>query len=86
MTTATGGRQTPLASAYRSIVRFGSDDNEPAWGVEITFDTPAALAPGESGEVHLWSWAWDKNDRPPPARTRMFLYEGARLVATGTVR
>jgi len=86
LTTAEGGRETPLASGYRSLVRFGADDSERAWGVEITFDAPAALAPGESAEVHLWSWAWDESGTAPQVGTRMFLYEGARIVGTGTVR
>ena len=55
--TAEGGRQTPLASGYRSLVRLGQADSEPAWGVEITFDEPASLAPGESAVVHFRSWA-----------------------------
>jgi len=85
LTTAEGGRETPLVSGYRSIVRLGAEESEPAWGIEITFDAPAALAPGESADVHLWSWAWDESDAAPPVGTRLFLYEGARLVGTGTV-
>jgi translation elongation factor EF-Tu-like GTPase len=81
LTTAEGGRETPLASGYRSIV---AEDTAPAWGVEITFDaSSAALAPRESAGVHLWSWAWDESDAALPVGTRFFLYEGARLVGTG---
>jgi translation elongation factor EF-Tu-like GTPase len=86
LTAAEGGRETPLASGYRSIIRFGTEDGEPAWGVEITFDAPAVIAPGESAEVHLWSWAWGEADSTPTSGTRMFVYEGAQLVATGTIR
>jgi len=87
LTTAEGGREAPLASGYRSIVRFGAEHTERAWGVAITFDAPATLAPGESADVHLWELGvWDESDAAPPVGTRMFLYEGARLVGIGTVR
>jgi translation elongation factor EF-Tu-like GTPase len=82
LSAAEGGRETPLRSGYRSIVRFGEVDSE-AWGVEITFDTQAELAPGESALVHMRSWA----DPPFPATgTAIRLYEGQQVVGIGTVR
>jgi translation elongation factor EF-Tu-like GTPase len=81
LTVADGGRETPLRSGYRSIARFG--DDEELWGVEITFRTPEMLAPGESAVVSLMAWA---DPQTPSAGTRIQVYEGARLVATGTVR
>jgi translation elongation factor EF-Tu-like GTPase len=86
LTTEAGGRETSLVSGWRPIVRFGAAESEPAWGVEITFDVPAALAPGESAAVQLRSWAWPETDPAPQPGTRMFFYEGARMVGTGTVR
>jgi translation elongation factor EF-Tu-like GTPase len=86
LSTTEGGRETPLASGYRSIVRFGTEDGEPAWGVEITFDTPGSIAPGASAHVRLRSWAWDEFDPAPNAGTRLFLYEARRLVGTGVAR
>jgi len=80
--TAEGGRETALHPGYRSIVRLGEADSE-AWGVEITFDGQAELAPGESAVVHMLAWA----DPPhPTAGTAIWLYEGARLVGAGAVR
>jgi hypothetical protein len=44
---------------------------------------PTMLAPGESALVSLMAWA----DPPTPsAGTTIQVYEGARLVGTGTVR
>lgn len=83
---AEGGRQTPLVSGYRSVVRFGKADSEPAWGVEIMFEAPASLAPGESAAVHVRTFAWNESDPAPPPGTAIFLYEGARLVGTGAVQ
>lgn len=78
---ADGGRETPLSSGYRSVVRLGED--EELWGVEITFDAPTALAPGESAVVSLMAWA---DPQTPNTGTAIHLYEGARLVGTGIVR
>lgn len=86
VTAKAGGRGTSLVSGWRPIVRFGAAEREPAWGVEITFDVPATLAPGESAAVHLRSWAWPATDPAPQPGTRMFFYEGAQMVGTGTVR
>ena len=86
LATAEGGRKTPLASGYRSIVRFGAEDSQPPFGVEITFDAPAVLDPGESAEVHFWCWGWKESEPAPPSGTRIFLYEGAQMVGRGSVR
>jgi hypothetical protein len=81
LATADDGRETPLRSGYRSIARLG--DEEELWGVEVTFDAPAALAPGASALVTVMAWA---DPQTPSAGTTIQLYEGARLVGTGTVR
>ena len=80
--TASGGRVTAMQSGYRSIVRLGGAEGE-AWGVEITVGGRAKLAPGESAHVQMRAWA--DLPRPTPG-TVIWLYEGARLVGTGTVR
>jgi elongation factor Tu len=79
--TAEGGRETPLRSGYRSTARLGED--EEFWGVEITFDAATMLAPGESAVVSFTAWA---DPQTPSVGTAIQLYEGARLVGTGTVR
>jgi translation elongation factor EF-Tu-like GTPase len=77
-----GGRETALRSGYRSIARFGGINSEP-WGVEITLDLRAEVAPGESALVHVTAWA----DPPlPTGGTEILLYEGARLVGTLVVQ
>jgi translation elongation factor EF-Tu-like GTPase len=81
LTAPEGGREAPLRSGYRSVARLG--DDEELWGVEITFDVPAMLAPGESAVVSLMAWA---DPQTPSAGTTIKVYEGARLVGTGTVR
>lgn len=86
LSTAEGGRETPLVSGYRSVVRFGAENNEPPFGVEITFDAPPSVAPGTAADVRLRCWAWAESDPAPEPGTRLLLYEGARLVAIGTVR
>jgi hypothetical protein len=78
--TADGGRETPLRPGYRSTARLGDDDE--FWGIEITFDKPQMLAPGEATTVSLMAWA---NPNAPAAGTVIKVYEGARLVGTGTV-
>jgi translation elongation factor EF-Tu-like GTPase len=80
---AQGGRETPMKSGYRSIMRFGTADAEPAWGVQIGFDADD-LQPGEEREVRVSTWADD--DPPVTSAAAMWLYEGARLVGTGTIR
>ena len=79
--TVEGGRETPLRSGYRSIARLG--DTEELWGVEITFAAPTMLAPGESAAVTLRAWA---DPQTPSSGTAIQVYEGVRLVGTGTVR
>jgi translation elongation factor EF-Tu-like GTPase len=81
LTATEEGRETPLRSGYRSIARLG--DDEELWGVEITFDAPAMLAPGESAVVRLMAWV---DPQTPSAGTTIQVYEGARLVGVGTVR
>lgn len=82
LSTEEGGRETAVRPGYRSVLRFGEPDSE-AWGVEITFDAQAELAPGEAAAVHIQAWA----DPPAPeVGTPIQLYEGARLVGSGTVR
>ena len=78
---AEGGRETPLRSGYRSIAQLGAD--EELWGVEITFDAPTMLAPGETAAVSFRAWA---DPQTPSAGTAIQVYEGVRLVGTGTVR
>jgi hypothetical protein len=50
-----GGSRTPLPSGYRSSACLG--DDEELWGVEIAFDAPAMLAPGQTAVVSLMAWA-----------------------------
>ena len=80
-----GGRETPLLTGYRSLVRVGAE-SEPMWGVEITFDAPPSIAPGASAIVHFRRWAQDEEDATPPPGTPLFVYEGNQLVGTGKVR
>lgn len=81
-TSAEGGRTNALRSGYRSVVGFGEEGGE-LWGVEITFDDRRELAPGESALVRVSAWA---DPAPPSDGTAIRLYEGERLVGTGTVR
>lgn len=82
LTAAEGGRESALRPGYRSAIGFGEGAGE-LWGVEITFEGRAELAPGESTRVHMTAWA---NPPLPAAGTAIRLYEGARLVGTGAVR
>lgn len=85
LSTAEGGRETSLRSGYRSVARLGPDDDAALWGVEITFDAPDELRPGEAASVHVSAWAWPDDDPPPPAGTAFGVYEGARLVGRAVV-
>lgn len=84
LATDEGGRQTPLGSGYRSLVRLNDESSE-EWGVEVTFTTPDSLAPGATATVTLRRLANDGQGATPSAGTPLFLYEGTRLVGTGTV-
>jgi translation elongation factor EF-Tu-like GTPase len=86
LSTDEGGRETPLKSGYRSVARFGANDDAELWGVEITFDPQSELAPGQAALVHVAAWAWPQGEPPPSADTPVSVYEGARLVARGVVR
>jgi translation elongation factor EF-Tu-like GTPase len=59
------------------------EDGERLLGVEITPVTGEQVLPGEETEVELRLWA--PLARLPQPHTRMRFYEGARLVASGTV-
>ena len=71
-----------MRSGYRSALRLGGVDADPAIGVEITFDEPECLAPGETAAVVLSFWALDD---PPAVGTPFWLYEGNRLVGKGEI-
>jgi hypothetical protein len=65
------------------MIASGDSDSEPRWGIEISFDAPIEVAPGESAAVPFRAWA----EAPRPhAGSRVYLYEGTRLVGTGIVR
>jgi hypothetical protein len=64
-------------------MRFGTSDADPPWGVQLDFDADE-LRPGEVAMVRVSTWADD--DPPISAGTSVWLYEGARLVGTGTIR
>jgi hypothetical protein len=78
-----GGRSTPIRSGYRGLMRFGAADAELAFGVQIDFESDR-LQPGEVAEVSVRTWS-DENPLAPPM-TDVFLYEGGKLVGTGSVR
>ena len=78
-----GGRGKSIRSGYRSIMRFGTAEAEPPWGVQLDFEADE-LRPGEEGNVRVSTWAED--DPPISAGTSVWLYEGARLVGTGKIR
>jgi hypothetical protein len=78
-----GGRSGSIRPGYRSIMRFGTTEADPAWGVQIDFDGDD-LAPGERRTVRVSTWA--DVDPPVSPGTPAWLYEGARLVGTATFR
>jgi translation elongation factor EF-Tu-like GTPase len=77
-----GGRSEWIRSGYRGLMRFGSDDAEPAFGVQIDFKAER-FEPREEADVEVRTWA---DENPPQPTTRVFLFEGGKLVGTGFVR
>lgn len=79
--TESGGRQGPILSGYRSLVRFEGDPRD--FGFELKLEG-SALAPG--GEATGVLSFWDVDALPPLSPGRRFeVREGARVVGTGIV-
>jgi elongation factor Tu len=75
-----GGRSTPIASGYRSAVRFAGVDLDYGFELELKAD----LAPGDSGTGRLSFWAVD--ELPNLFIGQQFeLREGRRIIGHGTV-
>src|SRR5262249_25003818 len=83
--TSEGGRCGPLASGYRSLLRFEGSDMD--FGFELELDTaitPNGLAPGSSGTGRLSFWAI-KELPSLFAGQRFELREGTRIVGHGNI-
>jgi hypothetical protein len=72
-----------MRSGYLALARLGhADDMSWGFGVDIAFDAPAQLAPGDTGLVRMIAWF----DLPPATPgTAIRLYDRGRLIGTGTV-
>jgi hypothetical protein len=73
----------PMRSGFHGTARFGRGDNRDSGiGATVTFFAPCQLLPGESGPVRL-----ALAEEPPLAASggTIHLYDGMRLIATGTV-
>jgi translation elongation factor EF-Tu-like GTPase len=80
---AEGGRRSWMRPGYRGLMRFGSTEAEPVFGVQIDFEGER-IEPGDEAVVSVRTWA---EENPPVApATEVFLYEGGELVGMGQVR
>ena len=78
-----GGRTMPMRSGFRGTARVGRSDLDSATGATVTFYASCELLPGESGPVRM---ALGPEAAPVASGTSINLYDGMRLIATGTVR
>jgi hypothetical protein len=78
-----GGRTMPMRSGFRGTARIGRPDLDSSTGATVTFFACSELRPGESGPVRM---ALAREAAPVTSGTSITLYDGMRLIATGTVR
>jgi hypothetical protein len=78
-----GGRTMPMRSGFRGTARIGRSDLDSGTGATVTFYAPCELLPGASGPVRM---ALGPEAAPVTSGTSINLYDGMRLIATGTVR
>jgi translation elongation factor EF-Tu-like GTPase len=76
-----GGRKDPMLSGYRSLVRFGADEQD--IGFEWHADADP-LRPGRAGTGRLEFWALD-DPSPFTAGHEFEVREGSRVIGYGTV-
>lgn len=83
LTTAEGGRKSPLISGYSSLLRFAGKPL--VFGFELTLAPEVeSLAPGDASDVQLTFWATDELPRLFTG-SEFELYEGDCLVGRGEV-
>ena len=87
LTTAEGGRQTPVQgeTSYRPNHNFFGPDNRDMAVAYIDLPDGEGLALGETREISLTFWPWERlNDEIRPGR-EWRIQEGGHLVGHGTV-
>jgi|1185.fasta_scaffold35428_3 elongation factor Tu len=83
LSTADGGRKTPLRSRYRSLIRFDNADADV--GFQLTVDG-GELAPGSVGTGQVTFWAADFVESLSLSEGATFeIREGTRTVGRGTI-
>jgi hypothetical protein len=74
----------PLRSGFHGTARVGqAHDPDRGTRATVTFYAPCQLLPGESGPVRI---ALESEAPPVASGAQVHLYDGTRLIATGTVR
>jgi len=84
LTTAQGGRHTPIYSGYRSHWAFPPGFRQEGHDAPLTLELTITLAPGEEAMVRLHPIAPDLWPQVAPG-LRLSMFEGARLVGLADV-